>query len=192
MQTTRGFSPYFTVMQTISPLAQLGPPPFPFKPVSDPLRAPAFSSVFRLLAVLIVLGCTYGVWSLWSTGQLTATATVASGAPASHAVFGSGLVWALSALALMAYTLWCILTSVTTMTATTLEQTFVWDKKVELRELAYVKLIRVPGLDWLIAPRLYCRTLMGKFAVFYAADAHMIGEFERLRDELSAFRRKGI
>jgi hypothetical protein len=148
--------------------------------------------VFRLLAVLMVLGCTYAVWSLWSAGQLTATAAVAPGAPASHAVFGSGLVWALSALALMGYTLWCILTSVTTMTATTLEQTFVWDKKVELRELAYVKLIRVPGLDWLIAPRLYCRTLMGKFAVFYAADAHMICEFERLRDELSAFRRKGI
>jgi hypothetical protein len=81
------------------------------------------------------------------------------------------------------------LTSITTLTGSTLEQTFVWNKKVELRELAYVKLIRVPGLDWLIAPRLYCRTLLGKFSVFYAADTQMIADFERMRDELSAFRK---
>jgi hypothetical protein len=89
----------------------------------------------------------------------------------------------------MVYTLWCILSSVTTLTPTHLKQTFVWNKELELRELAYVKLIRVPGLDWLIAPRLYCRTLLGKFAVFYTADKAMLAEFERLRDELSAFRK---
>ena len=43
-------------------------------------------------------------------------------------------------------------------------------------------------LDWLIAPRLYVRTLLGKFAVFYAADPSMLAEFERLLAELKAFR----
>jgi ABC-type multidrug transport system fused ATPase/permease subunit len=140
----------------------------------------AFSRTFRLLAIAIVLGCGYWVYVLWATGKLSA----GTGAAA-----GSGLSWSLAALALMAYTLWCILTSLTTLTGSTLEQTFVWNKKLDLRELAYVKLIRVPGLDWLIAPRLYCRTLLGKFAVFYTSDINMVAEFERLRDELSAFRK---
>ena len=52
-----------------------------------------------------------------------------------------------------------------------------------LRELAYGKLIRVRGLEWLIAPRLYVRTLTGKFAVFYAASPEMVVEFERLVSE---------
>jgi len=59
---------------------------------------------------------------------------------------------------------------------------------MELGELAYGKLIRVRGLDWLIAPRLYVRTLMGKFAVFYAASPAMVAEFERLVAELKEFR----
>ena len=58
----------------------------------------------------------------------------------------------------------------TRWTPRALHQSWVWDKKMELGELAYGKLIRVRGLDWLIAPRLYVRTLVGKFAVFYAAD----------------------
>lgn len=169
-------------MNTPDLVSPLGPPPFRFTPVSTPLRCRAFSMPFRALACLMVGWCAYWVFSLWSKGQLTS---------GSGQAIASGLNWSLAALALMAYTLWCILTSVTTLKSDAIEQTFVWNKHVELRELAYVKLIRVPGLDWLIAPRLYCRTLLGKFAVFYASDRLVISEFERLRDELSAFRRAG-
>lgn len=136
---------------------------------------------FRLLATVIVVGLTAKLFSLVLRGELVQT----SGPAAS-----SGLYWSLAAIGLMVYTLWSILTSKTSLTDTHLLQTWMWDKKLELRELAYVKLIRVPGLDWLIAPRLYCRTLMGKFAVFYSTDAMMLTEFERLRDELSAFRKQ--
>lgn len=167
-------------MTTPHLLDQLGPPPFRFIPATNPMVCRAFTRTFSALAVAIVLGCSYWVFVLWSTGKLTA----GSGAAA-----GSGLSWSLAALALMVYTLWCILGSVTTLTHSTLEQTFVWNKKLDLRELAYVKLIRIPGLDWLIAPRLYCRTLLGKFAVFYTSDIRMVAEFERLRDELGAFRK---
>jgi hypothetical protein len=159
---------------------RLGPPPFPFVPIQQPMRCRAFSRSFQALACVIVAWCSYWLFSLWSSGQLS----VGSGKVAS-----TGMYWYLSALALMVYTLWCILTSVTTLTATSLDQDFVWNKHVDLRDLAYVKLIRVPGLDWLIAPRLYCRTLLGKFSVFYASDSAMIREFERLRDELKVFRR---
>jgi hypothetical protein len=88
----------------------------------------------------------------------------------------------------MAYTVGQVLRGKTTLTAKGLEQTWIWDKKVELRDLAYAKLIRVPGLDWLVAPRLYVRTLMGKFTVIYASDPHMVEEFKRLSTELKAFR----
>ncbi len=102
---------------------------------------------------------------------------------------GQLLAWFGCAVALMLYTWWHIVTGRTTLTADGLHQTWVWDKRMDLRELAYGKLIRVPGLDWLIAPRLYVRTLMGKFAVFYACDAAMIEDFKRLVAELADFRR---
>ena len=59
-----------------------------------------------------------------------------------------------------------------------------------LGNLAYAKLIRVRGLDWLIAPRLYVRTLDGKFAVFYAASPQLLKAFERLGSSLKTFRQQ--
>lgn len=163
---------------------RLGPEPFPFTPSNSasgaPMRSRAFSRMFQALAIVIVAGCAYWLFALWLSGHFSA----GKGSMASQVLY-----WYLAAMALMLYTLWCILTSVTTLSSTALNQSFVWNKHVELSELAYVKLIRLPGLDWLIAPRLYCRTLLGKFSVYYACDPAMIQEFERLRDELKVFRR---
>ena len=78
--------------------------------------------------------------------------------------------------------------SVTRLDGESLQQTWVWHKKMELRDLGYAKMIRVRGLDWLIAPRIYVRPVMGKFAIFYAASPEMLEEFERLVRELRAFR----
>lgn len=167
-------------MNDPSSQARLGPAPFPFTPSQSPMRSRAFSRVFQALATVIVVGCGYWLYSLWSGGQFTPK----QGSSAASQV----IYWYLAALLLMMYTLWCILTSLTTLSDQALDQSFVWNKHVELSDLAYAKLIRVPGLDWLIAPRLYCRTLLGKFSVFYACDAAMIREFERLRDELKIFR----
>ena len=97
-------------------------------------------------------------------------------------------LWLWAAWSIMAYTVGHLLMGTTTLTSNGLEQTWIWDKKVELRDLAYAKLIRVPGLDWLVAPRLYLRTLMGKFTVIYASNPDMVEEFKRLSTELKAFR----
>lgn len=156
-------------------LAALGPAPFRFTP-SQPHDCPAFTPAFKLLASVLVLACVAWLASLWHQGALGSGSS-------------SGLVWFLTGLALMLYTWWHILSSRTRLDSTTLFQSWVWDKKLELRELAYCKLIRVRGLEWLIAPRLYARTLLGKFAVFYAADAALLADFERLTQELAAFRR---
>ncbi len=156
-------------------LQSLGPPPFRFTPTQPGVSSPAFSVAFKALATLIVaLGAAW-LASLWRAGALGTGSS-------------SGLVWLLSGLALMLYTWWHILRSRTRLDETALYQSWMWDKKLELRELAYCRLIRVRGLDWLIAPRLYARTLMGKFAVFYATDPVLLADFERLVRELAAFR----
>lgn len=160
----------------------LGPPPFRFELPSGPLRCNAYSLPFKVLATVLVLGCIWWLMGLWQASHLPA-----NGNAMNVSLAGYGMV--LAALAMMAYTLWHILTGVTTLSADKLQQTWVWNKELALADLAYVKLIRVRGLDWLIAPRLYARTLLGKFAVFYAADPAMLDEFARLQQELQAVRR---
>lgn len=157
-------------------LQSLGPPPFRFTPTQAGLSSPAFTRTFKLLATVIVAAGSAWLASLWHAGALGSGAS-------------TGLVWLISALALMLYTWWHIMSSRTGLDETTLHQTWVWDKRLELRELAYGKLIRVRGLEWLIAPRLYARTLLGKFAVFYTADPVLLADFERLVREVADFRR---
>ena len=139
------------------------------------MQGPAFSVPFKVVATVLVFATAAWFLQLWLAGKVSGGAV-------------SILTWFLAAMAMMFYTWWCIVRSVTRLDAVQLHQTWVWDKKMELRELAYGKLIRVPGLDWLIAPRLYVRSLTGKFAVFYAADPAMVAEFERLVRELKGFR----
>ncbi|GAB3487078.1 hypothetical protein GCM10027399_00750 [Curvibacter fontanus] len=157
-------------------LQSLGPPPFRFIPTQAGLSGPAFTLPFKALATVIVAAGSAWLASLWRAGALGSGSS-------------TGLVWLLTALALMLYTWWHIMRSRTRLDAGALHQTWVWDKQLELRELAYGKLIRVRGLDWLIAPRLYARTLMGKFAVFYAADPVLLADFERLVREVAEFRK---
>ena len=157
-----------------TPLGYMGPPPFRFSPRHVGASGPAFSVPFKVMATLIVLGCAAAFIRMWLAGK-------AAGGAA-----GGG--WFIAGLLLVVYTWFCILRSTTRIDAKGLHQTWVWDKHMELDELAYGKLIRVRGLDWLIAPRLYVRTLMGKFAVFYAASPDMVAEFERMVAELKAFR----
>ncbi len=155
----------------------MGPPPFRFQPASEaPLQGAAFSPAFKLIATLLLFGVAGWFVHLWLAGKVSGGIV-------------SILTWFLAAMALMACTWWSIVRSVTRLDAGELQQTWLWHKKMELRELASARLIRVSGLDWLVAPRLYLRTLEGKFAVFHAAEPAMIAEFERLVAQLTAFRR---
>jgi hypothetical protein len=156
----------------------LGPAPFRFQPLEPGRSVRAFSLTFRLLALAMLLAGSLWMFSLWREGALGSGES-------------SGLSWFAAGLALMFFTVWHIWTSRTRLDADSIHQSWLWDKQMELRELAYAKLIRIPGLDWLIAPRLYARTLAGKFAVFYAADSTMLSDFERLVRELRDFRTLG-
>lgn len=155
----------------------MGPAPFRFEPSGgDAVEGQAFSLPFKLLATVIVGGCAFWLAQLWSVGALGSART-------------GGLGWFLAGIALMGWTWFHIMTSRTRIDRQGLHQRWIWDKHMAFDDLAFGKLIRVRGLDWLIAPRLYVRTLVGKFAVFYAATPELIAEFERLVAELKQARR---
>ena len=139
------------------------------------MQGPAFSRTFKLLATVMVLGSAAWLARLWWAGLLART-------------LGPQAAWFLAAEAILLWTWWEVLRSRTSVDTQALRQTWMWEKKMDLADLATARLIRVRGLEWLIAPRLYVRTLVGKFAVFYTADPRMTAEFERLIAELKDFR----
>lgn len=147
---------------------------FSFDPTGGRLECSAFSTPFKVLAVVLVTAAVAWGLHMWVNGLIEAT------------LASSG--WLFAALCMMVYTQWYIVTGKTRLSSEALEQSWVWNKRTPLNELAFAKLIRLRGFDWLIAPRLYTKTFSGKLAVFYAADKAMLAEFERLEHELKAVR----
>jgi hypothetical protein len=152
--------------------------PFVFEP--SPLEGAAFSRTFQALVGLLVLGL--GAWLvvLWQQGKFGDSTQLES-------VRSAG--WFILAWGLLVWTALQVHKSRTRLDSKGLFQSWIWDKHMPFEQLAYTQLIRVKGLEWLIAPRFYVRTLAGKFAVFYIADPALQRECERLALELQSFRR---
>ena len=150
--------------------------PFHFQPEGgDEVAGRAFSLPFRGLSIALVGGAIAWGVQLWRTGLLGQPAGSGSGATS-----GAAGYWLIAALVLMAITVYHILRSQTCLSSQHLRQSWIWDKEMRVSELAYAKLIRIRGLDWLMAPRLYARSQGGQFATFYSADAKVLEQFERL------------
>ena len=147
---------------------------FSFAPSGGQIVCSAFSATFKSLATVLVAAAVAWGWHMWANGLIEVTLT------------SSG--WLIAALCMMVYTHWYIVTGKTKLSSEALEQSWVWNKRTALNELAFVKLIRVRALDWLIAPRLYTKTFSGKLAIFYASDRAMLAEFGRLEYELKLLR----
>ena len=145
----------------------------------------------------LLVGCFYAAVSvglsvafgLLDVPHIAHPAFLVLGSYATYVLNQNGWDPILAGIALMGWTWFHIMTSRTRIDRQGLHQRWIWDKHMALDDLAFGKLIRVRGLDWLIAPRLYVRTLVGKFAVFYAATPEFIAEFERLVAELKQARR---
>ena len=152
------------------------PAPFEFNPLEGGMvKGRAFSLTFKLLTFILVAGCTVWGVHLWREGLL--------GSPESN-----GGWWLVAALSLLQITAFYIWRSQTSISASQLKQNWIWDKEMAIPELSYAKLIRWPGFDWLIAPRLYVRSMGGKFSTFYSADPRVLAEFERLCEQLEKSR----
>ncbi len=146
-----------------------------FSPEGGRLEVAAYSPAFKGIAIAML-----GVAGFWAY-QMQHLAHPAAG----QATIAS---WLWLPWGLMAYTVWYVITGTTRLTDTAIEQSWMWTKRIELSNLAYAKLIRIRGLEWLIAPRLYTKNFSGKLAIFYAADASMLDEFKRLEIALDAVR----
>lgn len=136
--------------------------PYPYQPPAQTMSGPAFGPVFRGLAWGILLALFFWVWRLdldWRS---------------SHGL------WVIVAWSMLAYTAVHIQRSRIVLDNLAIEQTWMWRRRIELRELALMKVMRVRGLEWLIAPRVYARNLGGTFAFFYCHDRALLEEFERL------------
>lgn len=136
------------------------------------MDCPSYSPVFKSITVLLSLAALVWGWKIWQSGQLPATSTAS--------------VWFGAALGMMLWIAWHILRGRTTLDVSGIEQTWVWRKRVDMHDLAYAKLIRVPKFDWLFAPRLYTRTTANKIVIFYASSARMLQEFKKLEYTIAA------
>ena len=146
-----------------------------FAPRGGVLECASYGPVFKGIALALL-----GASALWLLQlQPWAPAGKTGGLQAS---------WLWLAWGLMATTAWFVCTGRTRLTGSAVEQSWMWPKHLALGELAYAKLIRIRGLEWLIAPRLYTKNFGGKLQVFYAAAPEMLEEFKRLELALAAVR----
>jgi hypothetical protein len=117
--------------------------------------------------------------------SLLVAALVFWGARAADRIAGAG--WSAGALAFLAITLgviavcyYWILRSRTAIDATSIRQSWFWPKQVALADITQAKLIDVPCMRWLIAPRLIIRARGRGLFVFHAADDKVLQKFANL------------
>lgn len=163
---------------TTAPAAPTGLQPFTFTPSRGAcVEGAAFSLTFKAITTLFILGVGFWLALVW-VGERA------------HGGGNALLIWFFAALAMLAFFGFWILRSRTRIDASGLHQTWFADKHMPMSDLALVSVIRIRGLEWLIAPRVHVRTLNGKFIVFHAASPALLDEFARLGREVQAFRQR--
>jgi len=139
-------------------------------PAEAPLErvsGPAFPVTVKLLATAIMVAL-----------AVAGVAAVTDG-PAGPALAFKDWAFLLAVVAVIGSGYWGIVTSRTQFDGVTIQQSWLWPKKVNLADISQVKLISIPGLGWLIVPRLVVRTGFG-LTTFHAGDAAVLAQFRRL------------
>ncbi len=77
-------------------------------------------------------------------------------------------------IVLLGWTYYWIMASRFRLTDVALEQSWIWPKRVLLSEITQAKLVRVPRLEWMVAPRLVLRTRGLGVHVLYCSDARVL------------------
>ena len=160
-------------------MTNLGPAPFGYVPESGTLRGAAFSRPYQLLTTFIVLGAAVWLLVLWQQGAFGGDTGLEGLRQAGWFVLG----WCL--LAWSGVFVW---TSQVRLDERGVFQNWVWDKQQDYADMAMAHLFRVRGLEWLIAPRFYVRSLSGKRTVFYVADPALLEECARMAQALRSVR----
>lgn len=140
-------------------------PPFPL----DAVSGPSFPLTVKVLAT-----------ALMAALVVAGTDALAGEMPVpfrSFDVVEWGFLTAIVAVIGASY--WGILTSRTRCDGISIEQTWLWRKKVDIADITQLKLVGLAGMDWLIVPRLVVRTGYG-LTTFQAADPAVLARFRLL------------
>ena len=135
------------------------------------IESPAFPRLSRWLAVALI-------------GLLALAALRAAPALLNASWTSSSLLLMLGAALTIAWLGYWIVFSRTRLEGQTLVQTWIWTKRTRVDEVAQLKLVFVPGLVWLVAPRLLVRQRSGAVLWFQAADVGLLRAFgERVAEQ---------
>ena len=150
--------------------------PHPSQPgafVLDAVSGPAFPVSVKAIAMAMMLALgVFGSMTLFTPAQAP-TQAATPGLAAGEWVF-------LVALAAVIGTgFWSIVAGRTRCDGECIEQTWLWRKKVRLADITQIKLISVPGLTWLVVPRLVVRTGYG-LTTFHAGSPALYARFRLL------------
>jgi hypothetical protein len=138
------------------------------EPVPAPAaEGPAFTTGVKLLATALVASVAIVGWR--------AAPSLLAGRASMPALLFLGLV-----LAFVGVGYASILRSRTRITGTHIEQTWIVDKRVAIADITQVKFIYIPGLTWLVTPRLIVKARFPGSMVFHAAEPRVLTAFARL------------
>ena len=116
--------------------------PFEFAPEGFALEGRAFSTTFQALAWLMVAGLGGWLFVLWQQGKF--------GDPEGwDSLRRAG--WFILGWVLLAWTALQVRQSRTRIDGQGLFQSWIWNKHMPFEQLAYSQMIRIKGLEWLIA-----------------------------------------
>ena len=134
---------------------------------APPVEGTAFTPTIKALSELLVLGIAVYVVRLWPEDGWLSLGLQSLGFMAATLVV---------VLACLGYICW----SRVRIDDTHIEQTWIWRKRVAIAEISQLKLIYVPYMSWLIAPRLVVRLGVTGWYVFHAADRGVLQRFYQL------------
>jgi hypothetical protein len=132
--------------------------------VEEAVEGRSFTRTSQALACIMVAGV---IWQGWLALQRP------DAAPLDRTTLILLVMGMASLLACLAF----ILTSRTRIDGTHISQTGIWPRQVAIARISQLKMIHVPRLSWLIAPRLVVRTGLTGWYVFHAAEAPVIARF---------------
>lgn len=129
------------------------------------IEGPSFPVAIKALATLTVLALIW--WGLRAQDRLPDAQP-------------QGAALLLAALLVVAAGYWTIMRSRTRIDGENIEQRGLWTRRVRLREVTQVKLVQIPGLGWIVVPRLVVKAPGLHVAVFYAGNAPLRAAFRLL------------
>ena len=137
------------------------------QPPQPSVEGPAFTWLVKALASALVASLAYSGW-------------LSKDSMLSQQWSWTALLFMLGAASFVAVIYFWMLCSRTRVTSTGIEQSWVSPKKIAYADITQIKLIHIPGLAWLISPRLVVKSRSLGSTVFHTADSAVLNAFKRL------------